>query len=137
MTILPRLARVAGWLLPLALVAASPAPAEAPRDDVPWLYRGSDVPQDKEWQFGELGNGLRYAVRRNGVPPGQVSLRVVMDVGSLYETESERGYSHLLEHMVFRQSKYLGDGEAIRAWQRLGATFGSDTNAETGFTQTV
>lgn len=137
MTILPRLARVAGWLLPLALVAASPAPAEAPRDDVPWLYRGSDVPQDKEWQFGELGNGLRYAVRRNGVPPGQVSLRVVMDVGSLYETESERGYSHLLEHMVFRQSKYLGDGEAIRAWQRLGATFGSDTNAETSFTQTV
>jgi zinc protease len=98
----------------------------------PWLYRGSDVPRDKEWVFGELPNGLRYAVRRNGVPPGQVSIRVRIDAGSLHEADSERGYAHLLEHMVFRQSKYLGDGEAIPAFQRFGATFGSDTNAETG-----
>ena len=45
-----------------AATAAKPTP-KAP---VPWLYRGSDVPQDKEWIFGELPNGLRYAVRRNG-----------------------------------------------------------------------
>ena len=97
----------------------------------PWLYRDSDVPQDKEWQFGELPNGVRYVVRKNGVPPGQVSIRIRMDVGSLYESDQERGFSHLLEHMVFRQSRYLGEGEAIPTWQRMGATFGSDTNAET------
>ncbi|MFM5886415.1 MAG: M16 family metallopeptidase, partial [Novosphingobium sp.] len=114
---------------------AKPAPAAAPAAkaaaDVPWLYRGSDVPRDKEWTFGELPNGLRYAVRNNGVPPGQVSIRVRIDAGSLYENDSERGFAHLLEHMVFRQSRYLGDGAAIPAFQRLGATFGSDTNAET------
>ena len=33
------------------------------------VYRGSDIPQDKEWIFGELPNGVRYAVRKNGVPP--------------------------------------------------------------------
>jgi zinc protease len=112
---------------------AAPKPAPAPPADpnTPWLYRGSDVPRDKEWIFGELLNGLRYAVRKNGVPPGQVSIRIRMDVGALFEQPGERGYAHLLEHLVFRQSKYLADGAAIPTWQRLGATFGSDTNALT------
>ncbi|MFM9937772.1 MAG: M16 family metallopeptidase [Novosphingobium sp.] len=117
---------------PARAAAARTAPAA-----VPWLYRGSDVPQDKEWIFGVLPNGLRYAVRHNGVPPGQVSVRVLVDAGSLYETEPQRGYAHLIEHLTFRDSKYLKAGEAIPAWQRLGATFGSDTNAETSPTQTV
>ncbi len=129
------------FLLPLLVLAAPPAPAQSAKasakEPVPWLYRGSDVPPDKEWVFGELPNGVRYAVRRNGVPPGQVSIRIRMDVGSLYESDSERGYAHLIEHLTFRQSKYLADGQAIPTWQRLGATFGSDTNAETTPTSTT
>ena len=133
----PFLAALPLFALVAAPVAASAAPPKAAPYSGPWLYRGSDVPQDKEWTFGELPNGVRYAVRHNGVPPGQVSIRVRVDVGSLFEKESERGYAHLLEHLVFRQSKYLADGEAIPAWQRLGATFGSDTNAETTPTGTT
>ncbi|WP_246218727.1 M16 family metallopeptidase [Parasphingorhabdus halotolerans] len=104
---------------------------------LPWLYKGSDVPVDKSWTFGELKNGLRYAVKKNGVPPGQVSIRVRVDVGSLMEEEHERGFAHFMEHLTFRGSKYVPDGEAKRVWQRLGATFGSDSNAETTPTQTV
>lgn len=140
--ILPMLSLVAAPALEAApakgkrATAAKRPPAAAPEvpavdPKTPWLYRGSDIPQDKEWQFGEFPNGVRYVVRKNGVPPGQVSIRIRMDVGSLYETDQERGFSHLLEHMVFRQSRYLGEGEAIPTWQRMGATFGSDTNAET------
>lgn len=114
----------------------APAAAKA-GNPVGWLYRNSDVPPDLEWKFGELPNGLRYAVRKNGVPPGQVSIRIRVDAGSLYETDAERGYAHLLEHLVFRQSKYLAEGSAIAAFQRLGASFGTDTNAETTTTQTV
>ena len=110
---------------------------EQAQTEVPWLYENSDVPVDRAWTFGELDNGLRYAVRRNGVPPEQVSIRIRIDAGSLNESDPERGYAHLLEHLLFRQSKYLGDGEAIARWQRLGASFGSDTNAETTTTQTV
>jgi len=125
--------------------AQQPAPASqvpTPKalqtgNTVPWLYKGSDVPVDGQWLFGEMKNGLRYAVRRNGVPPRQVSIRVRIDAGSLYETDSEQGYAHLLEHLLFRESKYLGKGEAISAWQRLGATFGSDANAETTPTHTA
>ncbi|MEQ5788556.1 insulinase family protein [Erythrobacter sp. NFXS35] len=125
------------------VTAAQPAPtvpapvAVQAEGEVPWLYRGSDVPVDDKWLFGEMENGLRYAVRRNGVPPRQISIRVRVDAGSLHEQDSEQGYAHLLEHLLFRESQYLGQAEAISAWQRLGATFGSDANAETSPTHTV
>ncbi|GGB97538.1 peptidase M16 [Novosphingobium endophyticum] len=142
MTIIPRAARSLACLLLLVQVPAQPVLAQGASQhtqaaEVPWLYRNSDVPPDPAWHFGELSNGLRYAVRRNGVPPGQVSIRIRVDAGSLYEKDSERGYAHLLEHMLFRQSKYIPEGAAIAAFQRLGATFGSDTNAVTSTTQTV
>ncbi|MBB4613292.1 M16 family metallopeptidase [Novosphingobium taihuense] len=138
-------ARRFGLFLSLLLVSAAPVVAEAPakapataaKAAVPWLYKGSDVPQDKAWTFGVLPNGIRYAVSHNGVPPDQVSIRVLVDAGSMYETEPQRGYAHLIEHLTFRESKYLKEGETIPTWQRLGATFGSDTNAETSPTQTV
>ena len=114
------------------LSKSAPAPAAQTSGKTPWLYRGSDIPIDPEWIFGELPNGVRYVVRKNGVPPDQVSIRIHMDVGSMYEKPSELGFSHLLEHLVFRQSKYLDEGQAIPVWQRLGASFGSDTNAQTG-----
>ena len=148
--------RVASFILPFALIAdpalgrsaSSPSPQpggpSVPPVSVektpytgPWLYEGSDVPQDRAWTFGVLPNGLRYAVRHNGVPPGQVSIRILVDAGSLYETDAEQGYAHLLEHLSFRESKYLKEGEAIPRWQQMGATFGTDTNAETSPTQTV
>ncbi|MCW1428024.1 M16 family metallopeptidase [Novosphingobium sp. JCM 18896] len=144
MTFSQRFSRsLASCLIPLlVLPAAIPAPAQTPRKPAQqasagWLYKNSDVPPDTEWNFGELANGLRYATRKNGVPPGQVSIRIRVDAGSLNEQESEQGFAHLLEHLLFRQSKYLGNGEAIPTWQRLGASFGNDTNAETTPTQTV
>ncbi|HYD23174.1 MAG TPA: insulinase family protein [Croceibacterium sp.] len=116
------------------------APLARPRytqPDDPWIYRGTDIPVDREWLFGEVPNGLRYAVRRNGVPPGQISIRVRIDAGSLHERDSELGFAHLVEHLTFRQSKYLGNGEAIPHFQRLGASLGNDTNATTSPTATV
>lgn len=115
---------------------ASAAPLYAQPDD-PWIYRGTDIPVDRQWLFGEVPNGLRYAVRHNGVPPGQVSIRVRIDAGSLHERDSELGFAHLVEHLTFRQSKSFGVGEAIPHFQRLGAGLGLDTNATTSPTQTV
>lgn len=137
-------------LAPLPLAAqqqAAKAPVTVPavqapapqftRPDDPWIYRGTDIPIDHEWLFGEMPNGLRYAVRQNRVPPGQVSIRVRIDAGSLYEQESELGFAHLIEHLTFRESKYLGEAEAIPHFQRLGMSLGNDTNAITSPTQTV
>ncbi|MFL6858238.1 MAG: M16 family metallopeptidase, partial [Allosphingosinicella sp.] len=121
-------------LLLLAFLVAAPAWAGG---DANWLYRGSDMPRDAGWTFGTLPNGLRYAVRRNATPQGQVSVRLRMDVGSLMEEDAQRGWAHYIEHMVFRGTERFGDGEARETWQRLGASFGSDTNASTDATQTV
>lgn len=116
------------------LPAANPAETAAKR---PWLYEKSDVPMDPAWRFGVLPNGLRYAIRRNDVPAGQVSIRVRVDVGSLMEEPSEAGFAHFIEHLSFRGSRNVPDGESKRIWQRLGAEFGSDTNAQTSPTGTT
>ncbi|MEA3010781.1 MAG: zinc protease [Sphingomonadales bacterium] len=120
--------------LALLLLVAAPAWAAG---DSGWFYRHSDIAPDPAWTFGTLPNGLRYAVRRNAVPEGQVSVRLRIDVGSLHEADKERGWAHFIEHMVFRGTARFGDGEARETWQRLGASFGSDTNASTEATQTV
>ncbi|RYD46610.1 MAG: insulinase family protein, partial [Sphingomonadales bacterium] len=117
--------------------ATTPAPRPIQTADDPWLYKGSDLVHDDAWKFGRLPNGVRYAVRKNGVPPGQVSVRVRIDAGSLMEQDKERGYAHLLEHLSFRASVHVPDGESKRIWQRLGVTFGSDSNATTSFTATT
>jgi zinc protease len=117
--------------------ADAPAPDANIANRDAWLYKGSDIVPDAAWHFGTLTNGLRYAVRKNGVPPGQVSVRIRIDAGSLMETDAERGYAHLIEHLSFRGSEFVPDGETKRVWQRLGATFGSDSNAQTTPTQTV
>ena len=134
-----RTALVAAPLLGLAVSA--PAQQHAPLPVTPtepgWLYKGSDITPDPDWHFGTLPNGVRYAVRKNGVPPGQVSIRVRIDAGSLMERDSEQGFAHLIEHLSFRGSEHVPDGEAKRIWQRMGATFGADTNAATSFTDTV
>jgi zinc protease len=135
--ILPVLAAFALNAPAVTLAKPAVAAAKPPATVVPWLYRGSDIPVDREWTFGELPNGVKYAVRRNGVPPHQVSLRVTIDAGSLMERPGEGGFAHFNEHLSFRGSKFVADEEAKRVWQRLGATFGSDTNAQTTPTQTT
>jgi zinc protease len=108
-----------------------------PAQKRPWLYENSDVPIDPAWLFGVLPNGLRYAIRRNGVPPGQVSIRLRIDAGALMERPDELGFAHFMEHLTFRGSKHVPDGESKRIWQRLGVTFGSDSNAQTTATGTT
>ncbi|WHO40769.1 insulinase family protein [Sphingobium sp. AP49] len=116
-------------------VAATPGSTQA--QVRPWLYENSDVPIDAAWRFGILPNGVRYAIRRNGVPPGQVSVRLRIDAGSLMEHADELGYAHFMEHLTFRGSQHVPDGESKRIWQRLGVTFGSDSNAQTTPTGTT
>ncbi len=102
-----------------------------------WLNRGGDIPVDQAWHLGVLANGLRYAVRRSSEPAGAISVRVRIGVGGLMESDTQQGWSHFIEHMVFRGTARCADGEGVKLWQRLGASFGSDTNAQTTLTATT
>jgi zinc protease len=81
---------------------------------------------------------MRYAIMRNATPPGQASLRLRFDVGSLMERDDQRGLAHFLEHMAFNGSANLpGRYDILKTLERLGLAFGADTNAQTGFDSTV
>ncbi|MGD9510366.1 MAG: M16 family metallopeptidase [Geminicoccaceae bacterium] len=121
------------WLgLSLAAIAAQPAPPAAwpvPQDGI--------LSHDPAVVWGRLPNGLRYAIRPGGTPQDRVSLRLLVEAGSLMETERQRGLAHFLEHMAFEGSQNLAPGELVAFLQRAGLAFGPDTNASTTFDQTV
>jgi zinc protease len=121
----------------LGQVAPPVAAPGGPPTITSWQHAGSDIPADPAWHTGTLANGVRYAVRRNAKPEGGVSIRVRMDVGAFMETDAQQGWAHFLEHMVFRGTKTLADGEGVRIWQRMGASFGTDSNAHTSQTATT
>jgi zinc protease len=133
----PRMALFAAAIGLCGAPAVSQQAGPPPPAARPWLYAGSDIPVDSAWRFGALANGLRYAIRRNFYPSHSVSIRVRIDAGALMERDDELGYAHFMEHMAFRGTASVPDGEGIRIWQRLGANFGTDTNAFTDDTQTV
>ncbi|MDE1917296.1 MAG: insulinase family protein [Sphingomonadales bacterium] len=102
-----------------------------------WAFAKSDVPLDPAYHFGRLPNGMRYIIRPNATPKGEVSIRMEVAAGSLDESDAERGYAHFVEHMAFQGSTHVPSGEMVRELERLGLAFGADTNAQTSFDRTT
>nr|WP_242397085.1 insulinase family protein [Brevundimonas abyssalis] len=91
--------------LPAHAWQAAPASAEAAQSAAPgWPQATSDIPADANVRFGQLPNGMRYAIMRNATPPQQAALRLNIDAGSLAENEDQLGLAHFLEHMAFNGS---------------------------------
>ncbi len=116
-----------------ASLAISPTQAAAPA----WPQAKSDLPADPDVRFGVLANGMRYAIMKNATPVGQTSLRLRIGSGSLEESDADQGLAHVLEHMAFKGSAKVPAGEMIKILQRKGLAFGPDTNAQTGWSETV
>ncbi len=100
-------------------------------------HEGSDLPVDPAVHWGRLENGIRYAILPNHEPKGRASLRFAVSAGSLNENDSQRGLAHFLEHMAFNGSTHFPAGTLVEYFQRLGMSFGGDTNAFTSFDRTV
>jgi zinc protease len=96
----------------------------------------SDLPADPAARFGQLPNGVRYVVYPNKEPQGRASLRLLVEAGSLHEHENQRGVAHFLEHMAFNGSTHYAPGTLVEFFQRMGMSFGGDTNASTNFDRT-
>ncbi|MEZ5277588.1 MAG: insulinase family protein [Opitutaceae bacterium] len=97
----------------------------------------SDLPSDPAVHYGQLPNGMRYAVMANHEPRERAALRLLVEAGSLNEKENQRGLAHFLEHMAFNGSEHYPPGTLIEFFQRMGMSFGGDTNAYTSFDVTV
>ena len=119
-----------------AMVVASGPVGKAPPMDV-WAQSYADLPPDPRMRFGTLPNGLRYVVMKNATPGGQASLRLRIDAGSIDETDTQQGLAHFLEHLAFDGSTHVPKGEMVKILERHGLAFGADTNASTGWDETV
>jgi zinc protease len=91
----------------------------------------SDIEADPAIVYGQLENGLRYAILENQTPPNTASIRMAFNVGSMVEADDQRGLAHFIEHMAFNGSANVAEGDMVALLERFGLQFGPDTNAGT------
>jgi hypothetical protein len=79
-----------------------------------WPHSHAQFKPDSEARFGRLDTGLRYVIYRNTAQGRGTSMRFLVAAGSLQERDDQLGIAHFVEHMAFRGSKNLKDGELKR-----------------------
>lgn len=95
------------------------------------------LPVSPDVKIGKLPNGFTYYIRKNQEPKNRAELRLVVNAGSILETESQRGLAHFVEHMAFNGTKNFKKQELVDFLEKSGVQFGADLNAYTSFDETV
>jgi zinc protease len=123
----------------LAAVAAcvSSAPLAAQRQAAATPGVADRLPVDSAVTIGTLANGLRYYIRVNHKPEKRAELRLVVNAGSILETDQQLGMAHFIEHMAFNGTRHFPKNDLVSYLQSIGVQFGADLNASTGFDETV
>ncbi len=94
------------------------------------------LPNDPAVKVGKLDNGMTYYIRHNAQPAQRAEFYLATDVGAFQEEDHQDGLAHFLEHMCFNGTKNF-PGKSLLDWlQSIGAEFGRNINASTGFEQT-
>ncbi|CAM2009241.1 M16 family metallopeptidase [Acanthopleuribacter pedis] len=113
------------------LLCLTPVLAQKPLD------LSKPIPVDPDVLIKKLDNGLTYYIRKNAKPENRAELRLVVNAGSILETEEQLGLAHFLEHMAFNGTKNFEKQELIDYLESIGMRFGADINAYTSFDETV
>ncbi|MDR2735752.1 MAG: insulinase family protein [Puniceicoccales bacterium] len=88
--------------------------------------------------YGKLGNGFQYAIYNSDTITNQeICIRLVVNAGSIMETDEQSGAAHFLEHIAFRGSKNFPGGNMIEEMQKIGIDFGTGLNASTSYLHTI
>ena len=124
-------------IYPLVFTAFFIASCQSQSKNTYFAHDNSDLSVEEGIEYGYLPNGLRFAVMANETPSNTATLLMRIDTGSLNETDEELGLAHFLEHMAFNGSKNIPEGEMIKRLEKFGLAFGADTNASTGFEETI
>nr|MBW0160535.1 insulinase family protein [Sediminibacterium sp.] len=92
---------------------------------------------DPKVKIGKLSNGLTYYLRKNVEPKNRAELRLVVNAGSILESDQQLGLAHFVEHMAFNGTKNFKKQELVDFLEKSGVNFGADLNAYTSFDETV
>lgn len=95
----------------IALMSAAGVRAGGPADEV--LASHPEVLQ------GQLANGVRYVVRRHGVPSGGLTVCVAVRAGTLHEEDAQRGSARLVERLAIARATKLAEGSLEAAGVRI------------------
>ena len=95
------------------------------------------IPNNPAVKVGTLKNGLKYYVLKNAEPKNRMELRLVVNAGSVLETDAQQGLAHFMEHMNFNGTKNFPKNDLVNFLQKSGMKFGADLNASTNFDETV
>lgn len=124
----------------LGLLATPVLAQESDTDPLPSpteILASDEMPRDPALTVGTLNNGLTYYIRTNQRPENRAELRLVINAGSILETDEQRGLAHFLEHMLFNGTKSFEKQELIDYLESVGMRMGPDLNAYTSFDETV
>jgi len=135
MIILLRLLLIAALLLPFGAPAARAQVSPAAR--MAWGFDRSDLPPHPGVRFGVLANGMRYALMRSAAPAGALSVRFHVAAGAMAEGPRERGFAHLVEHLLFQGTRNIPEGSLPLMLAHRGMRHWSDINALTGYEDTL
>ena len=94
----------------LALVPSARLTAQAPPAADTTSSTNAPAPKPIEFVQETLGNGLRVIYAPLKTAP-VVNVRVHYHVGSRDERPDRQGFAHMFEHMMFRGSAHLADGQ--------------------------
>lgn len=88
-----------------------------------------DLETDHSFKIGKLDSGFTYYVRKNKKPANRAELKLAVNigvafsaafcsvciffVGSVQESDDERGVAHFCEHLQFRRTEKYGEFELI------------------------
>src|ERR1700741_4907359 len=101
------------------------------------LSAQKNLPLDPNLRIGKLANGLTYYIRKNQEPKNRAELRLVVNAGSVLETDKQVGLAHFVEHMAFNGTQHFKKNELVNFLEKSGVNFGADLNASTSFDETV
>lgn len=99
--------------------------------------RSQDLRQDPDLIKKTLDNGLTYYIYPSEKVENEAHFQLFLKVGSLQETEQQRGLAHFLEHMAFNGIENFEKNELISFLESKGAKFGADLNAHTSYHETI
>ncbi len=65
------------------------------------------IPLDSTVRHGTLDNGFTYYIKKTQGPGKEVYMKLAVKAGSFFETRSQEGYAHLLEHVALNNKNSM------------------------------
>lgn len=126
------------FVLFIALIGGlCPLTAEGVSEQTDREIKNDLLPFHPSVRSGQLDNGIEYFLLEHPFPKDTIVMRLVVDAGSVLETDRQLGLAHFVEHMAFNGTEQFGEDELVAYLERLGMQFGPDVNASTSFDETI